>query len=107
MSPLTKQGQAEFVRRCRWMAEKRGERSRHHPAKFSHHPWSDLLIVWGPDEDYLVVRFLDRDRKPENQQWSMVVEVFRGESHWGWVRKVPDLLLRLRKEMVLEDLSGV
>ena len=103
---VTKAEKREFVRRCKELARRHGERTKYYPARWQYQIL-DLQIRWQPDEDYLHVRLKLPNRKPVNESWSMVVQERRSNSEWGYVHRVHDHLELLRRVMVLDDLADV
>jgi hypothetical protein len=106
MSRIPKRVEREFIRRCKALAERNGERLGEHPARFLLKRW-DLKILWQPDEMYLDVRIILRDRKPEDVVWCLVVKEIRKQPEWGYVLEVFHYLDLMERAMILEDLADV
>jgi len=104
---VTKQDKFEFIRRCKELARRDGERVQYCPARWVHEPCDDLNIQWCADECSLHVRVRLPNRRPFNEAWSMVVEQGRGQPTWGYIHQIPHHLVLMRQMMILDDLADV
>lgn len=105
MDRITKREKREFARRCKAIAERDGHRNNYHPARFEIVLFDDLLIYWRPDEQCLLIRLRQRNRKPSNEHVSMVLEEVRTQRRWGCLTHLREHLNLLREKMVLDDLA--
>lgn len=106
MDRITKREKREFASRCEALAVRLGVRQNYHPARFELVLFEDLLIYWRPDEQCLFVRLRQRNRKPENETTSMVVEIVGSQRRWGCLTLMRDHLSKMREMMVLDDLAS-
>jgi len=109
MNRLTKPEKNEFIRRCKALAQQNGKRVSYYPAKWRLAMWPGLLITWNADTEHVHIRIRLCNRKAENENWSLVVDVLRGQPRWGYAtnEELADYLHTMRKMMVLDDLADV
>jgi len=106
MKFITPAEKAEFISRCKKLAERDGTRIKYYPARFKLVAIG-LWLQWCPDEDFLHVRIQLADRKPVNEVWSEVVESFKGQAKWSYRHDIRYHLRLMRGLMVLNDLADV
>ena len=107
MQAPTVENKAEFVSRCKTIAEIHGIRVQYHPARYAATLWNDLQIIWMPDELSLDVLVKLPIRDHCKDQWCLVVREFRSYQVWGRVIAVHRHLELMRQTLVLDDLSDV
>jgi len=106
MKRVTKKEKREFVRRCKELTKRHGERIKYYPARWQYQILN-LWMRWQPDEDYLHVRVKLPNRKPPNETWSLVVQEHRNGATWGCTTEIHHHLDALRRAMILDDLADV